>query len=126
MKIADDKIAIRIPPKKKEVRGIYIPEAHKTIGLVEGVVEVVGPGRYYPDGQRRPPNVQVGDRVVINNIAALHLTYGKDGEEREYWICKEGEIVVILEDGETVDEYLEKNESKEANGTSTAGLFGGY
>lgn len=123
MRITDDKIAIKVK-KQEQVRGIYIPQAHKTVGLVEGVVEVVGPGRIYPDGQRRPPNVQPGDRVVINNIAALHLTYAKDGEQNEYWVCKEAEIVVVLEEGETVEEFLEKNESKEANGTSTAGLFG--
>lgn len=123
MRITDDKIAIKIK-KQEHVRGIYIPQAHKTVGLVEGEVAVVGPGRIYPDGQRRPPNVKVGDRVVINNIAALHLTYAKDGEKNEYWVCKEPEIVVVLEDGETVEEFLDQNESKEANGTSSAGLFG--
>ena len=37
MIIVDDKIAIEVP-KKVQVKGIYIPEAHKTIGLVEGTV----------------------------------------------------------------------------------------
>ena len=69
MIIVDDKIAIEVP-KKVQVKGIYIPEAHKTIGLVEGTVIKVGPGRYYPDGQRRAPGVKEGDRVIINNIAA--------------------------------------------------------
>lgn len=122
MRIVDDKIAIKVE-KKAQIKGIYIPSEHKTIGLVEGTVAVIGPGRYYPDGQRRPVNVKVGDRVVINNIAALHLKYEKDGNQEEYWICKEPEIVVVLEEGEHCDEFLE-NVTNEANGMSSAGLFG--
>ena len=122
MRSIDDKIYIKVP-KKEKVSGIYVPEMHKTIGLVEGTVIGVGPGRYYPDGERRPPIVQVGDRVVLNNIAALHLKLSKDGNEEEIWVCKESEVVGILEDGESCDEFLE-NVTKDANGTSTAGLFG--
>lgn len=122
MIIVDDKIAIEVP-KKVQVKGIYIPEAHKTIGLVEGTVIKVGPGRYYPDGQRRAPGVKEGDRVIINNIAALHLDYEKNGEKKDVWICKEPEILMILEEGEHADEFLE-NTSDQANGMSRAGMFG--
>lgn len=122
MRIVDDKIAIEVP-QKTQIKGIYIPQEHKTIGLVEGTVIKIGPGRYYPDGQRRPPNVKVGDRVVINNIAALHLNYEKDGEKKDVWVCKEPEIVMVLEEGEHADEFLE-NVSDQANGMSRTGIFG--
>lgn len=122
MLIVDDKIAIEVP-QKTEIRGIYIPQQHKTIGLVEGTVIKIGPGRYYPDGKRRPVNVNVGDRVVINNIAALHLNYEKDGEKKDVWVCREPEVVMVLEEGEHADEFLE-NVSDQANGMSRSGLFG--
>ena len=122
MRIVDDKIAIKIE-KKEQIKGIYIPSEHKTVGLVEGTVACIGPGRYYPDGQRRLVNVNVGDRVIINNIAALHLKFEKDGKEEEYWVCKEPEIIMVLEEGEHADEFLE-NVTNEATGASTAGLFG--
>jgi len=122
MIIVDDKIAIEVP-KKTQIKGIYIPEEHKTIGLVEGTVIKTGPGRYYPDGLRRPPNVKVGDRVIINNIAALHLNYEKDGEKKDVWVCKEPEIIMVLEEGEHADEFLE-NVSEQANGMSRSGMFG--
>ncbi|OGC11103.1 co-chaperone GroES [candidate division WOR-1 bacterium RIFOXYA12_FULL_52_29] len=85
-----DKIVVKQAPEEiKTKSGIVLPETAKEKPS-EGTVVAVGTGRY-ENGQKVPPEVKVGDKVL----------YSKDGgtevkvDEEEYIVLSERDILAI-------------------------------
>ena len=71
--------------------GIIIPDTIDKEKPEQGTVVSVGPGRYV-DGERKPVDVSVGDKVVFSKYGYDEVKVG--GEE--YYLIKEDNILAII------------------------------
>jgi len=88
--LADRVVVKAIPVEEKTKSGIIMPDTAKEKPQ-EGEVVAVGPGRI-EKGERIPPEVKVGDRVIYSKYAGTEVKY--DGQE--YLILRESDILAIL------------------------------
>lgn len=91
-----DRVLVR-PIEREETlpSGIVLPETAKEKPM-EGEVVAVGPGELLENGERRPLDVQVGDRVIYAKYAGTEI---KDEEGNKYLLLRESDILakVVLE-----------------------------
>lgn len=77
----------------KSASGIILPESAKKEQAGEGIVVVVGAGKWDEDGEKRiSMEVKEGDRVVYSK-------YGFDEvkiEDKEYFIVGEASILAVI------------------------------
>jgi chaperonin GroES len=84
-----DRVVVRpIEAEEKTAGGIVIPDTAREKSL-QGEVIAVGPGVLNKKGERRPPDVQVGDKVLFERYAGSKVELG--GEE--VLILREDEIL---------------------------------
>jgi chaperonin GroES len=87
-----DRILVRRVAQEEATRsGIVIPDAARDKPQ-EGEVIVVGKGKINDDGNVRPLNVRVGDRILFGKYAGSEIKL--DGEELV--IMREDEVLGIL------------------------------
>jgi chaperonin GroES len=88
-----DRILIKRLEKGEEVRGgIIIPDSAKEKPQ-QGEVKAVGSGKLLESGQRVPPVVKPGDRILFGKYSGSDIKLV--GEE--YLILKEDEILAVVE-----------------------------
>jgi chaperonin GroES len=88
-----DRILIRRLEQGEEVRGgIIIPDSAKEKPQ-QGEVRAVGSGKLLETGQRVPPEVKPGQRILFGKYSGSDVKL--DGVE--YLILKEDEILAVLE-----------------------------
>jgi chaperonin GroES len=84
-----DRVVVRpIKAEEKTASGILIPETAREKSL-KGEVIAVGPGALTKKGERRPPDIKVGDKVLFERYAGSKVELG--GEE--LLILREEEIL---------------------------------
>lgn len=90
----NDRVLIH-PIEQEDVTpsGIVLPETAKEKPQ-EGEVVAVGPGAWQEDGQRRPLDLAVGDRVIYAKYAGTEVKNG-DGE---YLLLRENDVLAKLVD----------------------------
>lgn len=90
----NDRVLIH-PIEQEEVTpsGIVLPETAKEKPQ-EGEVVAVGPGAWKEDGERRPLDLEVGDRVIYAKYAGTEVKNG-DGE---YLLLRENDVLAKLVD----------------------------
>lgn len=89
----NDRVLVkRVETEEKTAGGIIIPETAKEKPM-EGEVVAVGEGRVLENGQVRPLEVKVGDRVFFRKYAGTDVTI--DGVE--HLILREDEILAVAE-----------------------------
>lgn len=88
----DRVIVKRVQEEEKTAGGLYIPESAKEKPL-EGEVIAVGKGKLLEDGQIRPLDVKVEDRVLFSKYAGTEVTF--DGQE--YLMLREDDILAVVE-----------------------------
>jgi len=71
---------------------IIIPDSAKEKPQ-QGEVKGVGSGRLSPKGERFPPEVKAGDRILFGKYSGAEIKI--DGEE--YLILKEDEILAVID-----------------------------
>lgn len=88
-----DRILVE-PVEEKETKkgGIIIPDTAKEKPQ-EGKVIAVGPGRLDENGKRVPPEVKVGDRILMGKYAGTEVKI--DGEE--HVILREDDVLAVIE-----------------------------
>jgi chaperonin GroES len=92
-----DRVVLRrVESEEKTKGGIIIPDAAKEKPQ-EGEIIAVGPGGRDESGKLVPLDVRVGDRVLFGKWSGTEVKL--DGEE--LLIMKEGDIMGVLEAGET-------------------------
>jgi chaperonin GroES len=82
----------RVAEESKTAGGIIIPDTAKEKPM-EGEVVAVGPGARSEDGEVRPLDVRVGDRVLFGKWSGTEIKL--DGEE--LMIMKESDLMGIIE-----------------------------
>jgi len=88
-----DRVVVRrIESEAKTAGGIIIPDTAKEKPM-EGEVVAVGPGARSDDGEIRPLDVKVGDRVLFGKWSGTEIKL--DGEE--LMIMKESDLMGIIE-----------------------------
>jgi chaperonin GroES len=87
-----DRVLIKRLEEGEQVRGgIIIPDTAKEKPQ-QGQVEAVGSGKLLENGERTPPEVKKGDRILFGKYSGSEVKM--DGEE--YLILKEDEILGVL------------------------------
>lgn len=72
--------------------GIIIPDSIKKEQAGEGVVVVVGEGKYDDDGKRIPMEVKEGDRVMFSKYGFDEIKLG----DKEYYVVGQSSILAII------------------------------
>lgn len=86
-----DRIVVETVEQEETTRGgIVLPDTAQEKPQ-EGRVLAVGEGRLLENGERIPPEVGVGDRVVYSKYGGTEITL--DG--KEYIILRESDILAI-------------------------------
>ncbi len=98
LKPVNDKIVVKVEAKKDDERtssGIILPDA---VGekMFHAEVVAVGEGMYTTTGAIVPPIVEVGDRILYDDMAQSPKEYKIDGEE--YVILSQNEILSVVKD----------------------------
>ena len=89
-----DRILVqRLEEEEKTKGGIIIPDSAKE-KPIEGKVVAVGNGKIMENGEVKPLDVKVGDRVLYGKYAGTEVKIG--GEE--YLIMREDDVLGIIED----------------------------
>ena len=89
----NDRILVqRIEAEQKTAGGILIPDNAKE-KPAEGKVIAVGSGKILEDGNRRPLEVKVGDRILFGKWSGTEVKI--DGIEQ--LLVKEDEVLAIME-----------------------------
>ncbi len=89
-----DRILVqRLEEEEKTKGGIIIPDTAKE-KPIEGKVVAVGNGKMLENGEVKPLEVKVGDKVLFGKYAGTEVKIG--GEE--YLIMREDDILGIIED----------------------------
>ncbi len=89
-----DRILVqRLEEEEKTKGGIIIPDTAKE-KPIEGKVVAVGNGKILENGQVKPLDVKVGDKVLYGKYAGTEVRIG--GEE--YLIMREDDVLGIIED----------------------------
>jgi chaperonin GroES len=88
-----DRVVVRRVKEEEKTRGgIIIPDTAQEKPQ-EGEVIAVGPGARDEDGERIPPDVKTGDRILFGKWSGTEVKI--DGEE--LLIMKESDIMGVLE-----------------------------
>ncbi len=89
-----DRILVkRLEEEEKTKGGIIIPDTAKE-KPIEGEVVAVGNGKLLENGEVKPLDVKVGDKVLFGKYAGTEVKIG--GEE--YLIMREDDILGIIEE----------------------------
>jgi chaperonin GroES len=75
--------------------GLVIPDTAREKPQL-GVVIAVGPGRVDDNGKRVPVDVKSGDRVLYAKYSGQDVPRGVFGDEDDYMILKESDILAKL------------------------------
>jgi chaperonin GroES len=91
-----DRIVVK-QTRQDEVRasGLVIPDTAREKPQL-GVVIAVGPGRVDDNGKRVPVDVKSGDRVLYAKYSGQDVPRGVFGDEDDYMILKESDILAKL------------------------------
>ncbi|MGD0229202.1 MAG: co-chaperone GroES [Syntrophorhabdales bacterium] len=91
--LQDRVIIKRLEEQEKTKGGIIIPDAAKEKPQ-EGRVVAVGSGKVTEKGQRVPPEVKVGDKILFGKYSGTDIKI----DDEEHLILREDDILAIIED----------------------------
>ena len=95
--LADHVLIEPLKNEEKTKSGILLPETAEKEKPEQGKVVAVGPGKKNEKGEIIPMNVKVGDTVLFTKYGPNEVKVEVDGQEKEYLIAKEEDILAILE-----------------------------
>ncbi len=81
---------------KKSPGGIIIPDTATKEKSKIGVVLAVGPGRVSDEGELIPMNIKPGAKVIFNAGWDNEIKIEGAGDEEEYFLVKESDILAII------------------------------
>jgi chaperonin GroES len=89
-----DRVVVRREEEEKTSAGGIVLPGSATEKPSQGVVLAVGPGRLLENGDARPVDLKVGDKVLFGKYASNTVKMG----DEELLILSESEIFGVLED----------------------------
>jgi len=87
-----DRIIIKSQDPEQETSGGIIIANAKNEGIIKAEVLAVGPGAYDEKGNFVVPDVNVGDEILVNNMAGQKFEH----DEENYVAISNNEIVAVL------------------------------
>jgi chaperonin GroES len=87
-----DRIIIKAQDPEQETAGGIIIANAKNDGVIEAEVLAVGPGTYDEKENFVVPEVSVGDRILVSNMAGQKFEHDKE----QYVTISNNEIVAVL------------------------------
>lgn len=93
-----DMVVFRVEDATRTAAGLYVPD--NVDERKRCIVVSVGPGRFFDDGTRQEPTVQVGNQILISPHA--QRPYGIDVAGEPLWLCRESDIVARFVPAEPV------------------------
>ena len=87
-----DRIIIKSQEPEQETSGGIIIANAKNEGIIKAEVLAVGPGAYDEKGNFVVPDVNVGDEILVNNMAGQKFEH----DEEQYVAISNDEIVAVL------------------------------
>lgn len=94
IQLLGNRILIEDVPEETRA-GFIIPEQYREHRV--GFVVAVGNGARIKNGQRRPINLKVGDKVVMSDDFRMPITI----EGKDYLLINDEKVLCVLENGET-------------------------
>ncbi len=88
----DNVLVQRAEPEEKTKGGLFLPSAAQD-KQVYGEVKAIGKGKILKDGGIRPPQVKVGDKVLLAKWGGNEVTY----EGTDYLIIKESDLLAVID-----------------------------
>ena len=88
----DRVLVTRLDAGEQKMGGIIIPDSAKEKPQ-QAEVKAVGNGKLLDSGERVPPEVKPGDRILFGKYSGSEIKI----EGEEYLILKEDEILAVLE-----------------------------
>ncbi|HCL78831.1 MAG TPA: co-chaperone GroES [Synergistaceae bacterium] len=93
LKPLGDRIVVKVINREEKTKGgIVLPDTAKE-KPTEGEVLAVGTGKVLENGQKLPPEVKVGDRIIFSKYAGTEVKL--DGDELV--IFSERDVLAIIE-----------------------------
>jgi chaperonin GroES len=89
--LRDHIVALRVEEAEKKVGGLVIPDTAKEKPMIAKVV-AVGTGRMLDNGERVPPEVEKGAKVLIGKYAGSEFEL--DGVD--YLVLREDDVLGIV------------------------------
>ena len=89
----DNVLVQRAEPEEKTKGGLFLPSSAQE-KQVWGLVKAIGKGKILKNGDIRPLQVSVGDKVLLAKWGGNEITH----EGEDYMILKESELLAILTD----------------------------
>lgn len=87
-----DRVLVKRTENEKQTQsGIYIPDTALDKSM-EGVVVAVGPGSYDKKGNRKPPAINEGDRIVFGKWSGDDVTV----DNEDFVMITEANIIGVL------------------------------
>jgi co-chaperonin GroES (HSP10) len=99
MQMTDNKILVKKTSEKLS-NEIIIPMTGARVGLYEGEVIAIGPGRVLNTGAISPCLVNVGDRIVFSSAGASTISLYIDGKKESFYLMTDVEAALVLDEKE--------------------------
>ena len=90
--LQDRVIVKRMEEERKSAGGIVIPDS-ATEKPIKGEVMAVGPGKILDNGEKRPVDLKVGDKVLFGKYSGTEVKVNDD----ELLVMREDDIMGVLE-----------------------------
>jgi len=91
--LGDNVVVKPMSVKETTASGIFLPDNANKEKPEKGEVLAVGPGKIMENGQLRPMNVKVGDKVMFKKYSPDEIKI----DDEEYLLVSERDILGILE-----------------------------
>lgn len=85
----------KIKPPQKTAGGIVLPDTVQEKSNLAKVI-AVGKGKRTSDGKIIPMTLKAGDTVLLGDYSGTEVKLNG----KEYWLCKEDEVLGLVEEGE--------------------------
>ena len=89
----DNVLVQRADPEEKTKGGLFLPSSAQQ-KQVWGLVKAIGKGKVLKNGEVRPPQVQVGSKVLLAKWGGNEISH----EGEDYLILKGSELLAIIKD----------------------------
>ena len=93
--LSDRVLVQREALEKKTLGGLVLPDSASSEKSTRGTVMAVGPGKIMDNGDRRPVNVQVGQKVIFGKYAGTEISDQNRRDEAEYVILREEDLLAV-------------------------------
>ncbi len=99
MEMTDNKILVKKISEKLS-NEVIMPMTGARVGLLEGEVVAIGPGRVLNTGAISPCLVKIGDKIVFSSAGASNISLYINGKKESFCLMTDVEAALILSENE--------------------------